>query len=144
MVNFLDQITLFSDKQVLVTIGPKVIILKELNYSIPLWIFVEKKPKDVICYKDLPYVTLSVEVLDPEWVVFLFLKSEKNIQKDKCVLSQFSHLQKYLILLLNHIMLLFQFINLSKMLMKFKLSIMKPFMISVSEPLNSPPQPMVT
>jgi hypothetical protein len=45
--------------------------------------------------------------------------------------------------LLNHIMLLFQFINLLKMLMKYKLSIMKPFMISVSEPLNWPPQHMV-
>jgi hypothetical protein len=45
--------------------------------------------------------------------------------------------------LLNHIMLLFQYINLLKMLMKYKLSIMKPFMISVSEPLNSPPQPTV-
>jgi hypothetical protein len=36
-----------------------------------------------------------------------------------------------------------QYINSLKMLMKYKLSIMKPFMISVSEPLNSPPQHMV-
>jgi hypothetical protein len=38
--------------------------------------------------------------------------------------------------LLNHITLLFQSINSLKMLMKFKLSITKLFMISVSELLN--------
>ena len=51
MVNFSDQITLSSDKLVLVITGLKVIIPKELNYLIPLWIFVEKKPKDVIASK---------------------------------------------------------------------------------------------
>ena len=103
----------------------------------------EKKLKVAIAFKVSKLPTHSVVVPDQEWEPSLSLKSEKNIQIELWKLSPYSHPQKSPILLLNHIMLLFEYINSLKMLMKYKLSIMKPFMISVSEPLNSPPQHMV-
>ena len=96
----------------------------------------EKKLKVAIASKDSKLPTPSVVVLDPVWVPSLSLKSEKNILTELWKLSQFSHPQKSQTLLLNHITLLFQSINSLKMLMKFKLLIMKLFMISVSELLN--------
>jgi diacylglycerol kinase len=54
------------------------------------------------------------------------------------------HLQKSQTLLSNLTMLLSLSINLSKTLIKSWLLTMKLFMISASELLNSPPQPMVT
>jgi len=71
----------------------------------------EKKLKVVIVSKVSKYVTPSVVVLDPEWEPSLSPKSEKNILTELWLLSQYSHLQKYLIPLLNLIMLLFQYIN---------------------------------
>jgi len=96
----------------------------------------EKKLKDVIVSKVSKSLTHSVVVPDLVWVHSLSPKSEKNILIELWKLSQSSHPQKSPILLLNHIMLLFQYINLLKMLMKFKLLIMKLFMIYVSELLN--------
>jgi len=96
----------------------------------------EKKLKVAIASKVSKSPTLLEVVLDLVWVPFLSPKSEKNILTELWKLSQFSHPQKSPILLLNHITLLFQSINLLKMLMKFKLLIMKLFMISVSELLN--------
>jgi len=96
----------------------------------------EKKLKVAIASKVSKLPTPSVVVPDLVWELFLSLKSEKNILTESWKLSQFSHPQKSPILLLNHITLLFQSINSLKMLMKFKLLIMKLFMISVSELLN--------
>ena len=96
----------------------------------------EKKLKVAIASKVSKLPTPSEVVPDLVWVHFLSLRSEKNILTELWKLSQFSHPQKSPILLLNHITLLFQYINLLKMLMKFKLLIMKLFMISVSELLN--------
>jgi hypothetical protein len=96
----------------------------------------EKKLKVAIASKVSKSPTPSVVVLDPVWVPSLSQKSEKNILTELWKLSQFSHPQKSQTLLLNHITLLFQSINSLKMLMKFKLLIMKLFMISVSELLN--------
>jgi hypothetical protein len=96
----------------------------------------EKKLKVVIASKVSKSHTHSVVVLDPVWVPSLSPKSEKNILTELWKLSQFFHPQKSLTPLLNHITLLFQSINSLKMLMKFKLSITKLFMISVSELLN--------
>ena len=79
-VNYSDLITLFSDKLVQVTIGLKGIILKVLNLLILYLMLLEKKLKDVIASKVSKYATPSVVVLDPVWVHFLSLKSEKNIQ----------------------------------------------------------------
>jgi len=96
----------------------------------------EKKLKDAIASKVSKSLTHSVVVPVLVWELFLSQKSEKNIQTELWKLSQSSHPQKSQIPLLNHITLLFQFINSLKMLMKFKLLIMKLFMISVSELLN--------
>ena len=104
----------------------------------------EKKLKVAIAYKVSKYATPSVVVLVQEWVPSLFLKSEKNILIELWLLSQYSHLQKFPILLSNHIMLHFQYINLLKTPINVKLSIMKLYMISVSELLNLPPQHTVT
>ncbi len=96
----------------------------------------EKKLKVAIASKVSKLLTHSEVVLDLVWVHSLSPKSEKNILTELWKLSQFSHPQKSPILLLNHITLLFPSINLLKMPMKFKLLIMKLFMISVSELLN--------
>ena len=128
----------------LVTIGLRDITPKVLNLLTPFLTLLEKKLKVVIASKVSKSLTLLVVVLVLVWVHSLSQKSEKNILTELWKLSQFSHLQKYPIQLLNHIMPHFLFINSLKMLMKFKLLIMKLFMISVSEHLNLPPQPMVT
>ena len=143
LVNSSDPITSFSDKLVQVTTGPKDITLKELNLLIQFLMSSEKKLKVAIASKVSKLHTHSVVVPVLVWVHFLSPRSEKNIQTELWRLSQFSHPQKSLIRLLNLIMLLFQFINWSKMLMKSKLLIMKLFMIYVSEHLNLQLQPMV-
>jgi len=143
-VNFSDLITLFSDKLVPVTTGLRVIILKVLNLLIQFSMLLEKKLKVAIASKDSKYATPSVVVLDLVWVHSLFLKLEKNILIELWQLSQSSHHQKYPILLLNHIMLHFLYINSLRTQINVKSSIMKPYMISASELLNLPPQPMVT
>ena len=109
--NFSDQITLFSVKLVLVTTGPKVTILKVLNLLTLYSMLLEKKLKVAIASKVSKLLTLLVVVLDLVWVHSLSPKSEKNTLTELWKLSPFSHPQKYLILLLNHITLLFQFIN---------------------------------
>jgi hypothetical protein len=96
----------------------------------------EKKLKVVIASKVSKSHTHSVVVLDPVWVPSLSPKSEKNILTESWKLSQFSHPQKSLTLLLNHITLLFQSINSSKTPMNVWSLITKLFMISVSELLN--------
>jgi len=96
----------------------------------------EKKLKVVIASKVSKLLTHSVVVLDLVWVHFLSLKSEKNILTELWKLSQFSHPQKSQTPLLNHITLLFQFINLLKTQMNVWSLITKLFMISVSELLN--------
>jgi len=142
-VNSSDPITSFSVKLVLVTIGPKVITPKVLNSLTQSSMLSEKKLKVAIASKVSKSPTPSVVVLVLVWVHSLSPKSEKNIPTELWKLSPSSHPQKSPILLSNLIMLLFQSINLSKMLMKSKLLIMKLFMISVSELLNLPPQPTV-
>jgi len=68
-VNSSDQITSFSDKPELVTIGLKVIILKELNSLTQFLMLSEKKLKVVIAYKDSKLPTPLEVVLDLVWVL---------------------------------------------------------------------------
>jgi hypothetical protein len=68
--NSSDQITLFSVKPELVTIGLKDIILKELNSLTQFLMLSEKKLKVVIAYKDSKSPTLLEVVLDPVWELF--------------------------------------------------------------------------
>ena len=120
MVNYLDQIISFSVKLVLVIIGLKDIILKVQNLLTLYSILQEKKLKDVIVFKVSKLLIHSVVVPDLVWVHYLLVKLKKNILHRLLPLSQFSHLQKYPTLLLNHIMPHFLYINLSKTLMLFK------------------------
>ena len=143
-VNSSDQITSSSVKLEPEITGLKVTILKELNLSIQYSMLQENKLKDVIAFKVSKLLTLSEEELDQVWELFSSLKSEKNIQTESCKPSQLYHLQKSQTLLSNLTMLLYLSINLSKMLIKLWLLTMKLFMISASELLNSPLQPMVT
>ena len=143
-VNSSDQITSSSVKLEPEITGLKVTILKELNLSIQYSMLQENKLKDVIAFKVSKLLTLSEEELDQVWELFSSLKSEKNIQTESCKPSLLSHHQKSQIQSLNHTMLLYLSINSSKMLTKSWLLTIKLFMISVSEPLNSPLQPMVT
>merc|ERR1712113_1376077 len=129
-VNSSDQITSSSVKLEPEITGLKVTILKKL--------------KDVIAFKVSKLLTLSEEELDQVWELFSSLKSEKNIQTESCKPSQLYHHQKSQTLLSNLTMLLYLSINLSKTLIKLWLLTMKLFMISASELLNLPPQPMVT
>jgi len=69
-VNSSDQITSFSDKLELVTIGLKVIILKELNLLTQFLMLSEKKLKVVIAYKDSKSPTLLEVVPDLVWELF--------------------------------------------------------------------------
>jgi len=69
-VNSSDQITSFSDKPELVTIGLKVIILKELNSLTQFLMLSEKKLKVVIAYKDSKSPNLLEVVPDLVWELF--------------------------------------------------------------------------
>merc|ERR1712205_146560 len=102
-VNSSDQTTLFSDKLVLVTIGPKVITPKVLNSSTPSLMLSEKKLKVAIASKVSKSPTPSVVVLVLVWVLSLSLRSERNIQTELWKLSPSSPLQRSLIPSLNHI-----------------------------------------
>jgi len=128
MVKSSDQITSFSDRLVLVTIGLKVITLKVLNLLIQFSMLSVRKLKVVIVSKDSKFVTHSVVVLDLVWELYSSQKSEKNTQIESWKLSQFSHHQRSLIQSLNHTMLPSQSINSLKMPMKSKLLITKPSM----------------
>merc|ERR1712205_23745 len=86
-VNSSDQTTLFSDKLVLVTIGPKVITPKVLNSSTPSLMLSKKKLKVVIASKVSKSPTPSVVVLVLVWVLSLSLRSERNIQTELWKLS---------------------------------------------------------
>jgi hypothetical protein len=66
--NSSDQITSFSDKLEPVTIGPKDIILKELNSLTQFSMLSEKKLKVAIAYKVSKSPTPSEEEQDLVWV----------------------------------------------------------------------------
>ena len=143
-VNSSDQITSSSVKLEPETTGLRATTLKELNSLTQFSMLPEKKLKDVIVFKDSRSLTLWEEEQDPVWEPSSFQKSEKNIPIESCKLSQLSHPQKSQIPLLNHTMLPSQSISWSKTPMSAWSLTTKPSMISASELLNSPPQPMVT
>merc|ERR1711981_1463986 len=142
-VNSSDQTTSFSDKLVPVTTGLRAIIPKVLNSLTQSSMLSERKPKDVIASKVSKLPTPSVVVPDPVWELSSSPRSEKNTQTESWPLSQSCHHQRYLIPLLSHITPPFPSISWSKMPMRLCALITKLFMISASEPLSLPPQPMV-
>jgi hypothetical protein len=70
LVNSSDLITLFSDRQVPETIGPKVTILKVLNSSTQSLMSSEKKLKDAIAFRDFKSLIPLVVVQDLGWELF--------------------------------------------------------------------------
>merc|ERR1711865_391315 len=125
-VNSSDQTTSSSDKPVPVTTGPRVIT-----------------PKVAIASKVSRSLTPSVVVPDPVWEPSSSPRSEKSTQIELWPLSPSCLPQRSLIPSLSHITPPSLSINLSRTPMKLCALITKPFMISASEPLSSPPQPMV-
>jgi hypothetical protein len=141
--NFSDLIISSLDKQEPETTGQKDITLKELNLLTQSLMLPENKPKDVIAFKVSKLLTHWEEEQDQEWELSLSQKSDKNIPTELWKLSQLSPHQKFQIQSLNPTTPLYLSINWSKTLINAWLLTMKPSMISVSEPLSSPPQLMV-
>merc|ERR1712083_175797 len=142
-VNSSDQTTSSSDKLVSVTTGPRVITLKVLSSSTPSSMSSERKPKVAIASKDSRSPTPSVVVPDPVWEPSSSPRSEKSTQIESWPLSQSCHPQRYLIPSLSHTTPPSLSISSSKTPMRLCALITKLFMISASELLSSPPQPMV-
>merc|ERR1711981_847793 len=142
-VNSSDQTTSSSDRLVPVTTGPRVTTPRVPSSSTPFSMSSERKPKVAIASKDSRSPTLSVVVPDQVWEPSSSPRSEKSIQTESWPLSQSCHHQRYLIPLLSHTMLPFQSISSSKTPMRLCALITKLFMISASELLSLPPQPMV-
>merc|ERR1712151_110664 len=141
--NSSDQTTLFSDKPELVTTGPRVTTPKVPSSSTPSSMSSERRLKVAIAFKVSKLPTPSVVVLDPVWEPSSSPRSEKSTQIESWPLSQSCHPQRYLIPSLSHTTPPSQSINLLRTPMRLCALITKLFMISASEPLSSPPQPMV-
>merc|ERR1712227_801828 len=103
----------------------------------------ERKLKVAIAFKVSKSPTPSVVVLDPVWEPSSSPRSEKSTQTESWPLSPSCHHQRYLIPSLSHTTPPSQSINLLRTPMRLCALITKLFMISASEPLSSPPQPMV-
>merc|ERR1712113_215174 len=142
-VNSSDQTTSFSDKLVPVTTGPRVTTPKVLSSLTPSSMSSERRLKVAIAFKVSKSPTLSVVVLDPVWEPSSSPRSEKSTQTESWLLSPSCHHQRYLIPSLSHTTPPSQSINLLRTPMRSCALITKLFMISASEPLSSPPQPMV-
>merc|ERR1712084_219050 len=138
-----DQTTSSSDRPVPETTGPRVTTLKVPSSSTPSSMLSERKPKVAIASKDSRSPTPSVVVPDPVWEPSSSPRSEKSTQTESWLLSQSCHHQRYLIPSLSHTTPPSQSINLLRTPMRLCALITKLFMISASEPLSSPPQPMV-
>merc|ERR1712113_689754 len=142
-VNSSDQTTSSSDRPVPVTTGPRVTTPRELSSSTPSSMSSERKLRAAIASKVSKSPTLSVVVLDPVWEPSSSPRSEKSTQTESWPLSPSCHHQRYLIPSLSHTTPPSQSINLLRTPMRSCALITKLFMISASEPLSSPPQPMV-
>merc|ERR1712167_356142 len=123
--------------------GPRVTTPRVLNSSTPSSMSSERKPKVAIASKVSRSPTPSEVVPDPVWELSSSPRSEKNTQTESWLLSQSCHHQRYLIPSLSHTTPPSQSINWSRTPMRSCALITKLFMISASEPLSSPPQPMV-
>merc|ERR1719335_2183578 len=138
-----DQTTSFSDKLVPVTTGPRVTTPRVPSSSTPSSMSSERKLRVAIASKVSRSPTPSVVVLDPVWEPSSSPRSEKSTQTESWPLSPSCHHQRYLIPSLSHTTPPSQSINLLRTPMRLCALITKLFMISASEPLSSPPQPMV-
>merc|ERR1711939_352473 len=142
-VNSSDQTTSSSDKPVPVTTGPRDITPKVPSSSTPSSMLSVRKPKVAIAFKVSRSPTLSVVVPDPVWEPSSSPRSEKSTQTESWPLSPSCHHQRYLIPSLSHTTLPSLSISSSRTPMRLCALITRLFTISASEPLSSPPQPMV-
>merc|ERR1711981_686870 len=142
-VNSSDQTTSSSDRLVPVTTGPRVTTLKVLSSSTPSSMSSERKLKVAIASKVSRSPTPSVVVPDLVWEPSSSPRSEKSTQTESWPLSPSCHHQRSLIPSLSHTTPPSQSINLLRTPMRLCALITRPFTISASEPLSSPPQPMV-
>merc|ERR1711998_304751 len=142
-VNSSDQTTSFSDKPVPVTTGPRVTTPRVPSSSTPSSMSSERKPKVAIASKVSKSPTPSVVVPDPVWEPSSSPRSEKSTQIESWPPSPSCLPQRSLIPSLSHTMPHFPSINLLRTPMRLCALITKLFTISASEPLSSPPQPMV-
>merc|ERR1712226_901300 len=141
--NSSDQTTSFSDKLVPVTTGPRVTTPRVLSSSTQSLMSSERKLKVAIAFKVSKSPTPSVVVLDPVWEPSSSPRSEKSTQTESWPLSPSCHHQRYLIPSLSHTTLPSLSISSSRTPMRLCALITRLFTISASEPLSSPPQPMV-
>merc|ERR1712167_257983 len=123
--------------------GPRVTTPRVLSSSTQSLMSSERKLKVAIAFKVSKLPTPSEVVPDLVWELSSSQRSEKNIQTESWPLSQSCHHQRYLIPLLSHIMPPSLSISSSKTPMRLCALITKLFMISASELLSLPPQPMV-
>merc|ERR1712070_348729 len=142
-VNSSDQTTSSSDKPVPVTTGPRVITPKVLSSSTPSLMSSERKPKVAIASKVSKSPTPSVVVPDPVWEPSSSPRSEKSTQIESWPLSPSCLPQRSLIPSSSHTTPPSPSINLLRTPMRLCALITRPFTISASEPLSSPPQPTV-
>merc|ERR1711988_1484037 len=142
-VNSSDQTTSSSDKLEPVTTGPRVTTPKVLSSLTPFSMLSERKPKVAIASKVSKLPTPSEVVPDPVWEPSSSPRSEKSTQIESWPLSPSCHPQRSLIPSLSHTTPPSPSINLSRTPMRLCALITKLFMISASELLSSPPQPMV-
>merc|ERR1711998_150765 len=142
-VNSSDQTTSSSDRPVPVTTGPRVTTPRELSSSTPSSMSSERKLRAAIASKVSRSPTPSEVVPDPEWEPSSSPRSEKSTQTESWPLSPSCHHQRYLIPSLSHTTPPSQSINLLRTPMRSCALITKLFMISASELLSLPPQPMV-
>merc|ERR1712010_132128 len=141
--NSSDQTTSSSDKPVPVTTGPRVITPRVLSSSTQSLMSSERKLKVAIASRDSRSPTLSVVVPDPVWEPSSSPRSEKSTQIESWPPSPSCHPPRCLIPSLSHTTPPSLSISLSRTPMRLCALITRLFMISASEPLSSPPQPMV-
>merc|ERR1712151_1276971 len=138
-----DQTTSSSDRLVLVTTGPRATTPRVLNSSTPSLMSSERKLKVVTASRDSRSLTLLVEELDPEWEHSSSPRSEKSTQTDRWSPTLSCHPPRCLTPSSSHTTPPFPSISSSRTPMMSCALTTRPFTISASEPLSSPPQPTV-
>merc|ERR1711966_407771 len=138
-----DQTTSSSDRPVPVTTGPRVTTPKVPNSSTPSSMLSARKPKAAIASRDSRSPTLSVVVPDPVWEPSSSPRSERSTQTDRWSPTPSCHPPRCPTPLLSHTTPPSPSISSLRTPTTSCALTTRPFTISASEPLGSPPQPTV-
>merc|ERR1712032_1365396 len=138
-----DQTTSSSDRLVPETTGPRVTTPKVLSSSTPSSMSSVRKLKVAIAFRDSRSPTPSVVVPDPVWEPSLSPRSEKSTQTDRWSPTPLCHPPRCPTLSSSHTTLPSLSISSSRTPMMSCALTTRPFTISASEPLSSPPPPTV-